>query len=147
MDCMTEGVKSLTEPERKRFCRGKDIEPRSPSDYSELSQSQPSYKQSAHYEHHGDPFKGQRQVTYRADSRKEWEMWFADAFRAVQQLSCRAIAKEWIRTVHPTKQRTHPYNGKNPKSKQWEGSDATRPPYWPIDVVHKEPDHILKEGE
>lgn len=87
------------------------------------------------------------QVTYPASARAEWEKWFSDAFRAVQQVSCRVIAKEWIKTIHPKKQSTHPYNGKNPRTGQKGDSDSTKPPYWPRDVIHKEPDHIIKDGK
>lgn len=89
----------------------------------------------------------EKYVSYRADAKELWKTWFGDAFRAVQQLSCRAIAKEWIKAIHPKKQSSHPYNGQNPISGQWEGPEATKPPYWPMDVIHKEPDHMHKEGE
>lgn len=87
------------------------------------------------------------QVTYPASAKADWEKWFSDAFRAVQQVSCRVIAKEWIKTIHPKKQSTHPYNGKNPRTGLKGDSDSTKPPYWPRDVIHKEPDHIVKDGE
>ena len=83
---------------------------------------------------------------YRADATEDWEKWFNDAFRAVQQVSCRIIAKEWIKTIHPKKQSTHPYNGKNPRTGERGDPSSTKPPYWPRDVIHKEPDHINKEG-
>ena len=88
-----------------------------------------------------------RIISHRADARSEWEKWFTDAFRAVQQVSCRVIAKEWIKTIHPKKQSTHPYNGKNPRTGERGDSSSTKPPYWPKDVIHKEPDHINKEGK
>ncbi len=87
-----------------------------------------------------------RYVAYRADAREDWEKWFNDAFRAVQQVSCRVIAKEWIKTIHPKKQSTHPYNGKNTRTGEPGDPSDTKPPYWPEDVIHKEPDHINKEG-
>lgn len=87
-----------------------------------------------------------RFVAHRADAMEDWEKWFSDAFRAVQQVSCRVIAKEWIKTIHPKKQSTHPYNGKNPRTGERGDSNSTKPPYWPDDVIHKEPDHINKEG-
>lgn len=86
------------------------------------------------------------EVQYRADAKASWEKWFSDAFRAVQQVSCRVIAKEWIKTIHPKKQSTHPYNGKNPRTGDRGDPELTKPPYWPKDVIHKEPDHINKEG-
>ncbi|KAI9807280.1 MAG: hypothetical protein M1833_000023 [Piccolia ochrophora] len=53
---------------------------------------------------------------------------------AIQQLNCRNVAKQWIKTIHPKKQATHPYNSK----------DGAVPDWWPEDVRHKEPDHIYK---
>lgn len=87
-----------------------------------------------------------KQIQYRADATHEWEKWFIDAFRAVQQVSCRVIAKEWIKTIHPKKQSTHPYNGKNPRTGEKGDSNSTKPPYWPKNVIHREPDHINKEA-
>ena len=29
--------------------------------------------------------------------------WFSDAFKAVQQVGCRTIAKVWIKKIHPKK--------------------------------------------
>jgi len=112
------------------------------SDSSELSHKEaPSWKQDEDPEDDDS-----RYVAYRADARDDWEKWFNDAFRAVQQVSCRVIAKEWIKTIHPKKQSTHPYNGKNPRTGERGDSNSTKPPYWPRDVIHKEPDHINKEG-
>lgn len=73
-----------------------------------------------------------------------WEKWFYDAFTAIQQVNCRVIAKEWIKTIHPKKQSTHPYNGKDPRTGVKGDPDATRPHWWPKDVQHREPDHINK---
>lgn len=85
-------------------------------------------------------------VHFRADATEDWRKWFYNAFRAVQQQACRTIAKEWIKTIHPKKQSTHPYNGKNPKTGEKGDPSSTKPPYWPVNVKHKEPDHINKEG-
>lgn len=86
-------------------------------------------------------------VQYHLSSKEDWERWFSDAFRAVQQVSCRTIAKEWIKLIHPKKQSTHPYNGKNPRTGERGDPDSTKPSYWPRDVIHKEPDHINKQGK
>lgn len=91
-------------------------------------------------------FAHQDTVTHDITATSEWEKWFCDAFRAVQQLGCRTMAKEWIKIIHPKKQSTNPYNGK--KLKSAEGNpESTKPAYWPKDVVHREPDHINKEGK
>ncbi|KAF3930162.1 hypothetical protein ABW19_dt0209685 [Dactylella cylindrospora] len=57
-------------------------------------------------------------------------------FILIQQLSCKTVAKCWIKVVEPKKQSHSPYNGGN----------ATRPWWWPQNVLHKEPDHLLKDG-
>lgn len=93
-----------------------------------------------------EDIKTEKRVTHMLASRSEWEKWFRDAFAAIQQLGCRTMAKEWIKIIHPKKQSTHPYNGK--KVKAGIGNpESTKPPYWPKDVPHKEPDHINKEGK
>lgn len=99
-----------------------------------------------HYDDEDPDGNSVKMVSYPSDAKAEWEKWFTDAFRAVQQVSCRIIAKEWIKTIHPKKQSTHPYNGKNPRTGERGDSNSTKPPYWPKDVIHREPDHINKEG-
>lgn len=76
-----------------------------------------------------------------------WIDWYKSAFRAIQQSLCRLVAKEWIKYIHPKKQSTHPYNGKVAGRSVNGDSESTKPPYWPKDVRHKEPDHISKDGE
>lgn len=76
-----------------------------------------------------------------------WKMWMIDAWRAVQQVCCRIVGKEWIKLIHPKKQSTHPYNGKNPRTGEQGDSEDTKPPYWPSNVRHREPDHINKDGK
>lgn len=79
----------------------------------------------------------------RMDETERWYEWMQNAFKAIQQIACRSIAKEWIKAIHPKKQSTHPYNGNMPRTER-KSPDRTRPPYWPRDVKHKEPDHIDK---
>lgn len=76
----------------------------------------------------------------------EIEKWFHDAFEAMQQATCREVAMIWIKTVHPTKQSTHPYTGKSSLSDQ-PNPEATKPPYWPTDVSHRLPHRIPKPGK
>lgn len=85
-------------------------------------------------------------IGYQVDAREDWRCWFTDAFYALQQVSCRLVAKEWIKTIQPRKQYENPYNGVHPVTAEYVGSCATRPPYWPASIVHREPDHISKEG-
>jgi Protein of unknown function (DUF2841) len=44
-----------------------------------------------------------RQLQIRVDDKKAQEKWFSDAFKAVQQVGCRTIAKVWIKKIHPKK--------------------------------------------
>lgn len=55
-------------------------------------------------------------------------------FRQLQQLVCKIVAKAWIKVIEPKKQTRYPYN---------KGEDS-RPTWWPDDVRHKEPDHLMK---
>ncbi|KAJ9494717.1 hypothetical protein LTR99_001780 [Exophiala xenobiotica] len=80
----------------------------------------------------------------RVDDRDNLERWFKEAFVAMQQVACRIIAKVWIKRIHPRKQSTHPYNGGVPRSES-KDPERTRPPYWPLNVIHREPDHIGRD--
>lgn len=55
-------------------------------------------------------------------------------FRLLQQLVCKIVAKAWIKVLEPKKQTRFPYNK----------GDEARPPWWPANVRHKEPDHLMK---
>lgn len=91
------------------------------------------------------PMTDEESFQCRVSDTEAWEKWFGDAFRSIQQLGCRTMAKEWIKIIHPKKQTTNPYNGK--KLKTGEGNpEDTKPAYWPKGVIHREPDHINKEG-
>jgi Protein of unknown function (DUF2841) len=49
------------------------------------------------------PARGDRQIAIRLDDRDAQAKWFSDAFKAVQQVACRTIAKAWIKKIHPKK--------------------------------------------
>lgn len=55
-------------------------------------------------------------------------------FGQLQQVMCKMIAKEWIKVIEPKKQTRFPYN---------KGEEG-KPSWWPADVRHKEPDHLMK---
>lgn len=57
--------------------------------------------------------------------------------RQMQQLMCKVVAKAWIKVIEPKKQSNFPYNR----------GDESKPNWWPADVRHKEPDHLMKPGE
>jgi hypothetical protein len=54
--------------------------------------------------------------------------------RQMQQLMCKVVAKAWIKVIEPKKQSNFPYNR----------GDESKPAWWPQDVRHKEPDHLMK---
>jgi hypothetical protein len=62
-------------------------------------------------------------------------MHLMECFKSIQQLPCKAIAKEYIKTVEPRKQTTHPYKR----------GDSAKPNWWPLGVRHTEPDHLKKD--
>lgn len=84
--------------------------------------------------------------------------YFVTAFKMLGQLGCKDIGKAWIKTGHPKKQTTHPYNGGNTKQEslnQYGFAGALKTPdYWPPcegwqdgkGCRHQEPDHIKKPG-
>ena len=57
-------------------------------------------------------------------------------FRQLQQLCCKIVAKAWIKVIEPKKQTRFPYNR----------GEESKPDWWPDDVRHKEPDHLMKPG-
>lgn len=55
---------------------------------------------------------------------------------------CRRLAKVLIATIEPDKPLDHPYSGGKAKD-----PEATKPNWWPVSVVHKQPDHLNKSSE
>ncbi|KAK2738584.1 hypothetical protein FQN55_000461 [Onygenales sp. PD_40] len=70
--------------------------------------------------------------------------YYEDALKAFQQLNCRQIAKAYIKAIEPRKQANFPYNGGKVAPGEQRDPEKTRPPWWPIDVIHREPDHLRK---
>jgi hypothetical protein len=85
-------------------------------------------------------------VTFHLQDEEGLRKWYVDAFDAVQQVTCRTIAKLWIKKIEPKKQSAHPYNGGLPKEDP-KDPERTKPGYWPEQIPHKEPDHIQKDRE
>ncbi|KAI5790183.1 hypothetical protein EDC01DRAFT_616572 [Geopyxis carbonaria] len=54
--------------------------------------------------------------------------------RQMQQLMCKVVSKAWIKVIEPKKQSNFPYNR----------GDESKPSWWPREVRHKEPDHLMK---
>ncbi|KAJ5600988.1 hypothetical protein N7450_002055, partial [Penicillium hetheringtonii] len=72
--------------------------------------------------------------------------YYEKAFENLQQTNCRVLAKAYVKLVEPRKQVHYPYNGRKivaGKTQQLE-PDASKPPWWPSGVNHREPDHLLK---
>ncbi|KAJ5302202.1 hypothetical protein N7508_007065 [Penicillium antarcticum] len=72
--------------------------------------------------------------------------YYEKVFENLQQTNCRILAKVYVRLVEPRKQVKFPYNGrKNVAGVTHQLSpDETKPPWWPIEVRHREPDHLHK---
>ncbi|KAJ5138272.1 uncharacterized protein N7515_003120 [Penicillium bovifimosum] len=73
-------------------------------------------------------------------------LYYEKAFQNLQQTNCRVIAKAYIKLVEPRKQVNYPYNGRKIVggiTRQLE-PEATKPPWWPSGVSHREPDHLPK---
>ena len=61
---------------------------------------------------------------------------FETRFRQMQQLTCKVVAKAWIKVIEPKKQSNFPYNR----------GEEKKPVWWPVGARHKEPDHLMKPG-
>ncbi|KAI5806478.1 hypothetical protein DFH27DRAFT_608628 [Peziza echinospora] len=59
---------------------------------------------------------------------------FETRFRQLQQLTCKVVAKAWIKVIEPKKQSNFPYNR----------GEESKPAWWPNGARHKEPDHLMK---
>ncbi|KAJ5267466.1 hypothetical protein N7478_010274 [Penicillium angulare] len=72
--------------------------------------------------------------------------YYEKVFQNLQQENCRVIAKTYIRLAEPRKQTQYPYNGRKSvegKTQQF-NPEETKPPWWPLGVTHREPDHLPK---
>lgn len=74
--------------------------------------------------------------------------YYETAFKKLQQINCRILAKVYVKLVEPRKQVNYPYNGRRPFNGQTQQLDPseTKPPWWPSGVSHREPDHLPKAG-
>ncbi|KAG0160854.1 hypothetical protein PDIDSM_8385 [Penicillium digitatum] len=73
-------------------------------------------------------------------------LYYEKIFQNLQQTNCRIIAKAYIKLIEPRKQVNYPYNGRKiveGRTQQLD-PDATKPPWWPRGVSHREPDHLPK---
>ncbi|ODQ66657.1 hypothetical protein NADFUDRAFT_41284 [Nadsonia fulvescens var. elongata DSM 6958] len=65
-------------------------------------------------------------------SSQEINNYYHQCFRSILQITCKIIAKHWIKAIEPRKQTNFPYKGRN----------KTQPKWWPSEVEHREPDHL-----
>lgn len=75
-------------------------------------------------------------------------LYYEKAFENLQQTNCRTLAKAYVKLVEPRKQVNYPYNGRKIVAgtlRQFDPS-LTKPPWWPSEVSHREPDHLPKVG-
>lgn len=73
---------------------------------------------------------------------------YENALENLQQVNCRILAKAYIKLVEPRKQVNYPYNGRKAvggRTIQFD-PEETKPPWWPSQVQHREPDHLPKVG-
>lgn len=75
--------------------------------------------------------------------------YYEKAFGHLQQTNCRILAKAYVKLVEPRKQVNYPYNGRKVAAgvTQQLDPEATKPPWWPPGVSHREPDHLPKAGK
>ncbi|KAJ6070743.1 hypothetical protein N7467_012062 [Penicillium canescens] len=87
-----------------------------------------------------------RQTILRVSDRNLLRKYYEEAFGNFQQLNCRAIAKSYIKLIEPRKQVNFPYNGHRFVSglMQQVDPELTKPGWWPAGMIHREPDHLLK---
>ncbi|KAJ5611993.1 hypothetical protein N7510_005187 [Penicillium lagena] len=118
----------------------------------------PSSQQQQHYRERADIIRcrsksASRSLTpplgrtiLRVGNRDLLRRYYERAFEDFQQLNCRVIAKSYIRLIEPQKQVHYPYNGRKVISgvSQCIDPEFTKPGWWPVEVIHREPDHLLK---
>ncbi|EED18145.1 hypothetical protein TSTA_119090 [Talaromyces stipitatus ATCC 10500] len=86
------------------------------------------------------------QISLEIGNRKKVSAFYGSAFRRLQQVNCRILAKSFIKVIEPRKQVKHPYNGgKGALPGQKGDPEKTKPDWWPRHVIHREPDHIKKD--
>ncbi|CAG8018768.1 unnamed protein product [Penicillium salamii] len=72
--------------------------------------------------------------------------YYEKVFHNIQQTNCRVLAKAYVKCVEPHKQVNYPYNGRKTVAGEIRqlSSEQSKPPWWPPQVRHREPDHLLK---
>lgn len=96
----------------------------------------------------GHRMKPQEAIIFIKDS-QFLRRYYEKVFQNLQQTNCRMLAKVYVRLVEPHKQVNHPYNGRKVVAggKLELSPEESKPPWWPPEVRHREPDHLLKAGK
>jgi hypothetical protein len=80
----------------------------------------------------------------------EVKQFYEDIMEEILHYPIKAFLKSWIKVIEPNKQRRWPYVNsdpqKRPKSVKPTPDGNMEPPWWPENVMHKEPDHLNKLG-
>jgi hypothetical protein len=70
--------------------------------------------------------------------------YYESRFKQLRQKNCKLIARAFIKFIDPQKRAKHPYKG----LKRVDGyPQSAKPDWWPDDVPHNEPDHLLMDGK
>lgn len=125
-------------------CQFLDQNKRRRRDSRRTSNAQPQYKPVS-----PTPTPRPGHTVLRVGDRDLLRRYYEKAFEDFQQLNCRTIAKSYIKLVEPRKQVHFPYNGRKVIAgvAQRVDPEQTKPAWWPVGVLHREPDHLLKRGE
>ncbi|KAJ5325122.1 uncharacterized protein N7506_008224, partial [Penicillium brevicompactum] len=80
------------------------------------------------------------------DDTKFLRRYYERVFHNIQQTNCRILAKAYVKFVESHKQVKYPYNGRKTVAGETQqlSSEQSKPPWWPPQVRHREPDHLLK---
>ncbi|KAF7712477.1 Uncharacterized protein PECH_003095 [Penicillium ucsense] len=122
-------------------CQFLDQNKRRRRDSRRTSNAQPQYKPAS-----PTPAPRPGHTVLRVGDRDLLRRYYEKAFEDFQQLNCRTIAKSYIKLVEPRKQVHFPYNGRKVIAgvAQRVDPEQTKPAWWPVGVLHREPDHLLK---
>ncbi|KAJ5998482.1 hypothetical protein N7451_006292 [Penicillium sp. IBT 35674x] len=85
-------------------------------------------------------------TTISVDNADLLRLYYEEGLGKFHQTNCRALAKSYIKLIEPHKRTKYPYNGRvvvSGKLLQLD-SEATKPPWWPSGVTHREPDRLTK---
>ncbi|KAL2859819.1 uncharacterized protein BJX67DRAFT_386611 [Aspergillus lucknowensis] len=72
----------------------------------------------------------------------DFPKYYEYAFTSLPKENSSHLAKAIIKRIEPCKRARHPYNGGKSRN-----PEKSKPNWWPEDVRHREPDHLLKKGQ